>query len=104
LIAQDWTPAQVTGLLRCCDLIVGMRLHSLILAAGACVPSLGLSYDPKVERFARRAGAVPLILESLTAGNLFDNLSKLLAGRQTARKMMKERVEPMQQRCLDTAR
>ena len=34
-----------------CDLVLGMRLHSLILAANYGVPVVGLIYDPKVKIF-----------------------------------------------------
>lgn len=39
-----------------CDLLVGMRLHSLIYAANREVPLLGLSYDPKIDQFLHRLG------------------------------------------------
>lgn len=33
------------------DLLVGVRLHSLIYAAVSDVPSIGISYDPKIDAF-----------------------------------------------------
>lgn len=104
VIGADWSPSQTTGLLRCCDLIVGMRLHSLILAAGATIPSLGLCYDPKVTRFVRRCGAVPMQLDEITAHSLSTNLERLLSGRSAARAQMKERVAAMQNQAQATAK
>lgn len=39
-----------------CDLLVGMRLHSLIYAASQVVPMVGISYDPKIDQFLHRLG------------------------------------------------
>ena len=44
------------GLFARCDLVVGMRLHSLMFAVSSGVPFVPLAYDPKVESFARMAG------------------------------------------------
>jgi len=104
VVGENWSPAETTGLLRCCDMVVGMRLHSLILAAGAFIPSLGLSYDPKVERFARLAGAVPLRLEEISTEKLLQALQSLLHGRLQARAMMERRVGPMIEQAQKTAR
>jgi polysaccharide pyruvyl transferase WcaK-like protein len=50
--------------IRSCDAVVGMRLHSLILAAMNGVPSVALAYDDKVlramERIGRARFAVPI--------------------------------------------
>ncbi len=37
-----------------CDVLVGMRLHSLIYAAAQGVPMVGISYDPKVDVFLKQ--------------------------------------------------
>ena len=37
-------------------LVIGMRLHALVLAAAAGVPAIAVSYDPKVDAFATRMG------------------------------------------------
>ena len=49
-------PAVAKGLLARCEMVVGMRLHSLIFAVGAGVPCVPIAYDPKVSSFARDAG------------------------------------------------
>lgn len=43
-----------------CDVLIGMRLHSLIYAASQRVPLLGISYDPKIDHFLARLGSVPV--------------------------------------------
>lgn len=50
------------------DLMVGMRLHSLIISAAQEIPVIGISYDPKVERF----------LKSIKNNSIFktDNVNK----------------------------
>lgn len=43
-----------------CDLILGMRLHSLIYAANQRVPLIGISYDPKIDHFLKRLDSAPI--------------------------------------------
>jgi polysaccharide pyruvyl transferase CsaB len=55
-IAVCKTPSEAWETLSGVYMLVGMRLHSLIMAAAQGLPSLAISYDPKVEAFARIAG------------------------------------------------
>ena len=53
------TPEAVFSAIRESSLVIGMRLHALIMAAAANVPAVAVNYDPKVAAFAARAG-IPL--------------------------------------------
>lgn len=43
-----------------CEVLIGMRLHSLIYAAGRRVPLIGISYDPKIDHFLDRIQCHPV--------------------------------------------
>jgi polysaccharide pyruvyl transferase CsaB len=54
-IATDLVhPQQMLAAVKACDVLIGMRLHSLIYAASQRVPMIGISYDPKIDQFLQR--------------------------------------------------
>jgi polysaccharide pyruvyl transferase CsaB len=76
------------------QLVVGTRLHSLILAAAAAVPAFGLDYMPKVRFFAERVGnsrRTADLERAATPGHLTRELTSALEERATRRKGL-ERV------------
>ncbi|MFJ9497378.1 polysaccharide pyruvyl transferase CsaB [Brevibacillus centrosporus] len=56
LLDEPVTFHDIMSVLKQCDYVVGMRLHSLILACMLRTPFIGISYDPKIDRFVERAG------------------------------------------------
>lgn len=59
-ITQDLTdPQLMLEEVSKCDLVIGMRLHSLIYAASQYVPPIGISYDPKIDQFLLRLDSEP---------------------------------------------
>ena len=46
-----------------CDILIGMRLHCIILAAISCRPFLALNYDPKIRKFSELMGMQEYLID-----------------------------------------
>jgi len=55
-------PTEALEIMASVDVLVGMRLHALMLAALCDAVPVGLAYDPKVDAFMQRLGLVQLTL------------------------------------------
>jgi polysaccharide pyruvyl transferase CsaB len=66
VLQAGYDPATLLGLIGSVDLLVGMRLHSLLFAARQGVPMVGLSYDPKIDAAQERFGISTLPLREVT--------------------------------------
>ncbi|MBQ2837281.1 MAG: polysaccharide pyruvyl transferase CsaB [Peptococcaceae bacterium] len=51
VLQENYTPLETMHILKNADMILGMRLHSLIMGATLQKPMIALSYDPKVSSF-----------------------------------------------------
>jgi polysaccharide pyruvyl transferase CsaB len=51
VIKEKLNVFQTYGVISRMSLLIGMRLHALVFAAGAGVPMVGLVYDPKIQGF-----------------------------------------------------
>lgn len=85
VLASPATPAELAGLLGACDLVVGMRLHSLIFSSLGGVPCVALPYDVKVRSHAERLGVGDLALDipDVAAGELCRRMETLLEERES---------------------
>lgn len=50
-LRQKYLSEETLSIIGCMDVLVGIRLHSLIYSAVMGVPMIGISYDPKVDSF-----------------------------------------------------
>ena len=77
---EEFTTQEILSLVGCMDLLIGVRLHALIFAGVMGVPMLGISYDPKIERFLDSIGEKPLgNMADVTADEIFDATLKKLS-------------------------
>lgn len=56
VLQEEYTTGELLSLVGNLDLLIGIRLHALIFAGVMGVPMIGLSYDPKIERFLNSVG------------------------------------------------
>lgn len=56
LIYGDFLPSEVAGIMSLMNLNIGVRLHSLVFSTIARVPTIGISYDPKIDGFLQDIG------------------------------------------------
>ena len=54
LLDQSYSPYEIMGMIGVMDMILSMRLHTLIFAARKRIPLIGFVYDPKIEYYLEK--------------------------------------------------
>ncbi len=99
IVKGKYRPAEVLGLIAKCDLVVGMRLHSLIFAASAAVPFVAVSYDPKIDEFAGEFGMKPAVHTPLVGPEiLFDAIAEAYENRGRIKTKITETTKRLRER------
>ncbi|OAB47687.1 polysaccharide pyruvyl transferase CsaB [Paenibacillus antarcticus] len=81
-----------------CQLVIGMRLHSLIYAANVRVPMIGISYDPKIDQFLERLELQPVgNTSSLSPSALSSEISRLLLHEEDWRVVHATQIDQLKQ-------
>lgn len=75
VLKGDYTTREFLSLVGNMDLMIGIRLHALIFAGVMGVPMIGISYDPKIDRFLASVGEHPAgDLQSVDADALMEEI------------------------------
>lgn len=92
-------PHEILALISQFDLLIGMRLHSLIFAAMNAVQMLGISYDPKVEAFMKSVEQPCLdVNRELGAEALRRKLSEVIADKEKIKNVLTNKKQILQQK------
>lgn len=97
----------IIGALSRMEVVVSMRLHALIFAAGQGIPLAGVVYDPKVSSFLRYIGQELFTdLDALTEETLFSMIDQAAArtARPEAQAAAVERLQALEQQNVEVAK
>lgn len=81
LMGQAYDSRQMLWLISQLDLLIGMRLHSLMFAVSTLVPALGISYDPKVDNFMKEANLPTVSMDDFSVENTVIKIDELFNNR-----------------------
>jgi polysaccharide pyruvyl transferase CsaB len=97
LLNRQFSFRDIANIIANTDLIIGMRLHALILAAHCDVPFVSLSYDPKIDRFVQRVGYDQRIdsVSEVTYEGLKERILDVIDNLEHYRVMMHPHVEEL---------
>jgi polysaccharide pyruvyl transferase CsaB len=106
ILSGDYPPDVMAGITAQCDLIVGMRLHSLIFAAMSGIPSVALIYDPKVASLMSQLelGEYAIDLATLKDERLLATMDAAWKNRQQIRNGLLIRTEKIKRLAEENAR
>lgn len=93
VIEEKMNFKQIFSFIGASDFILGMRLHSVILAAVMNIPFAGISYDPKMDRFVQRLGMTSAgHIKDLKYDSLLANVEPLLADLPAAQEKIRRNI------------
>jgi polysaccharide pyruvyl transferase WcaK-like protein len=105
LIERQYRPREIAGLFSRCRLTLGVRLHSLIMAAAVGCPIVAINYAPKVAGFMGLLGAEAdmLDLEGLTFEALRARLDACLGRDKASHALYLQSVDRLRARARHNA-
>jgi polysaccharide pyruvyl transferase CsaB len=97
------SPTEMMGIIGEMHIVIGMRLHSLIMAAAHHIPSVGIAYDPKVAHFSSLAGfpCIPSVTDLQNINNVLAIVEEILTDRDIYCKKLSETVPVLTELALD---
>lgn len=96
-IETELSPEEIKYLLSKMDLVIGMRLHSLILAAAEGVPVIGINYFTKIRRFMESVGQENFIIElgEIETDYLYNKINDVVCNKDELSKNIQYKIKKM---------
>lgn len=91
LVDRRCDVADMMSVMKCFDMCIGMRLHTLIYAVINAIPLIGLVYDPKISSFMEYTNQTRYInIEDASAEKIIDILDECVENYDDIKKTLEE--------------
>ena len=105
IITNEYTLQELLGIVGQMDVMIGMRLHSLIFAAATNVPMVGLIYDPKVKGFLDMIGQerYTIDIKNLDYDTLIPKIDDAWKNKEKIKRDLESKMDKIKERALFNA-
>lgn len=105
IIRGIYTPPEMMGIFGQMDMVIGMRLHSLIFSARMNVPMIGLAYSGKVNEFLKMIEQDKWSVDyiEMELADIFDKINYVWGNRYDIKKVLVINAEKMKQKAIYNA-
>ena len=87
LLEGEYSTAELMSVIGNVDMLISIRLHALIFAGVMGIPMIGISYDPKIDRFMDSIGEKSVgTLQDVSADGLLNEVRRKWNNRETFQK------------------
>lgn len=83
LMPNRYLPSEILGTMGLMDVNIGVRLHSLVFSAVMNVPTIGISYDPKIDGFLEMINMTPVCTyEDISVEKIIDHVDSFMGNEE----------------------
>jgi colanic acid/amylovoran biosynthesis protein len=102
-ITQEYTAAELKGIIGCCDMFIGARMHATIAATSQSIPTIGIAYSHKMKGIIGDAlGLNQYIIDinKLDAERLSGMIDDVFSNRESISEYIRTKIPGIQEKAM----
>jgi len=98
LIKGEYNPIELKGIISRCNIFIGSRGHSCILALSSCVPTIAIGHNPKYYGIMKMVGQEHYVCKAqeLTYDRLISLICRLWSDQETVKRQLRSKIRLVQ--------
>jgi len=104
ILDSDYSVSEIMGIVGAAELVISMRLHTLIYAAGNATPVVGIAYDPKVQGFLEYIGQSRYVdADNLSKDKLIEHVDYIMQNRGEIKEELMKKANELSSKAMKNA-